>query len=117
MARKRDAHLVTMSYSPYRKGLMVLLGMLVLSAGVAYDSAMVDEEDLTPDLPMGEQWRFGLGAQYQWSESLTIGGAYELMWTGDLNMDINRGPLAGRVSGTYEDTSMHFINVNLIWKF
>ena len=89
----------------------------LLSTGVAYDSAMVDEKDLTPDLPMGEQWRFGLGAQYQWSESLTIGGAYELMWTGDLHMDINRGPLAGRVSGTYEDTSMHFINVNLIWKF
>ena len=89
----------------------------LLSAGVAYDSAMVDEEDLTPDLPVGEQWRFGLGAQYQWSENLTIGGDYELVWTGDLDMDLYRGPLAGQVSGTYEDVAMHFINFNLIWKF
>jgi long-chain fatty acid transport protein len=89
----------------------------LLSAGVGYDSAMVDEEDLTPDLPMGEQWRFGLGAQYEWSKNLTVGSAYELMWTGDLDMDVNRGPLAGRVTGTYEDTAMHFININFIWKF
>jgi long-chain fatty acid transport protein len=88
-----------------------------LSAGVGYDSAMVDEKDLTPDLPMGEQWRFGLGAQYDWSKNLTVGCAYELLWMGDLDMDVNRGPLAGRVSGTYEDTAMHFININLIWKF
>jgi len=89
----------------------------LVSAGVAYDSAMVDEKYLTPDLPLGEQWRFGLGAQYDWSENLTVGCAYALVWTGDLDMDINRGPLAGRVSGTYEDTAMHFINFNLIWKY
>ena len=88
-----------------------------LSAGAAYDSAMVDEKDMTPDLVSGEQWRFGLGAQYDWSENLTLGCAYELVWTGDLDMEVNRGPLAGRVSGTYEDTAMHFININLIWKF
>jgi long-chain fatty acid transport protein len=89
----------------------------LLSAGVGYDSSMVDEEDMTPDLPMGEQWRFGLGTQYKKSEKLTVGLGYQLMWMGDLDMDLNRGPLAGRVSGTYEDTAMHFINFNLIWKF
>ncbi|HID31320.1 MAG TPA: transporter [Desulfobacterales bacterium] len=88
-----------------------------LSAGAAYDSAMVDEKDMTPDVVSGEQWRFGLGAQYDWSEKLTVGCAYALVWTGDLDMDVNRGPLAGRVSGTYEETAMHFININLIWKF
>lgn len=88
-----------------------------LLAGTAYDSAMVDEKDMTPDVVSGEQWRFGLGAQYDWSENFTVGCAYELVWTGDLDMDVNRGPLAGRVSGTYEETAMHFINMNLIWKF
>ena len=92
---------------------LLVLGFPCTSLG----SAMVDEKYLTPDLPLGEQWRFGLGAQYDWSENLTIGCAYELVWTGDLDMDINRGPLAGRVSGTYEDTAMHFINFNLIWKY
>lgn len=89
----------------------------LLSAGLAYDSAMVDEKDLTPDLVAGEQWRFGIGCQYAYSENLTIGFGYTLAWTGDLDMDINRGPLAGEVSGTYEKTALHFTNLNLIWKF
>jgi hypothetical protein len=57
------------------------------------------------------------GGQYEWSENLTVGCAYELLWMGDLDMDLNRGPLAGQVSGTYEETAMHFINFNLIWKY
>jgi long-subunit fatty acid transport protein len=39
----------------------------LLSAGIAYDSSMVDDKDRTPDLPTGESWRFGLGARYDWS--------------------------------------------------
>ena len=89
----------------------------LLTAGVAYDSSMVDDEDRTPDLPLGEAWRFGLGARYDWSKKLAFGLGYTLLWSGDLDMDVNRGPLAGRVSGTYENTSMSFINFYLNWKF
>jgi long-chain fatty acid transport protein len=89
----------------------------LLTAGVAYDSSMVDDKDRTPDLPLGEAWRFGLGARYDWSKKLALGVGYTFFWSGDLDMDVNRGPLAGRVSGTYEDTSMSFINFYLNWKF
>jgi long-chain fatty acid transport protein len=89
----------------------------LLTAGVAYDSSMVDDEDRTPDLPLGEMWRFGLGARYDWSKDLALGVGYTFLWSGDLDMDVNRGPLAGRVSGTYENTSMSFINFYLNWKF
>ena len=89
----------------------------LLSAGVAYDSSMVDDDDRTPDLPLGEAWRFGLGARYDWSKKLAFGMGYTFFWSGDLDMNVNRGPLAGRVSGTYEDSSMHFINFYLNWKF
>ena len=89
----------------------------LLTAGVAYDSSMVDDEDRTPDLTLGEAWRFGLGAHYDWSKKLALGVGYTFLWSGDLDMDVNRGPLAGRVSGTYEDTSMSFINFYLNWKF
>jgi long-chain fatty acid transport protein len=89
----------------------------LLTAGVAYDSSMVDDKDRTPDLPLGEAWRFGLGARYDWSKKLAFGLGYTFLWGGDLDMDINRGPLAGRVSGTYENTSMSFINFYLNWKF
>jgi long-chain fatty acid transport protein len=89
----------------------------LLTTGVAYDSSMVDDEDRTPDLPLGESWRFGLGARYDWSQNLAFGLGYTFLWSGDLDMDVNRGPLAGRVSGTYENTSMNFINFYLNWKF
>jgi len=89
----------------------------LLTAGIAYDSSMMDDEDRTPDLPLGEAWRFGLGARYDWSKNLAFGLGYTLLWSGDLDMDVNRGPLAGRVSGTYENVSMNFINFYLNWKF
>ena len=89
----------------------------LLTAGVAYDSSMMDDEDRTPDLPLGEMWRFGAGARYGWSQKLSFGMGYTFLWSGDLDMDVNRGPLAGRVSGTYENTSMSFINFYLNWKF
>ena len=45
------------------------------------------------------------------------GTAYELAWGGDLDMDIERSALAGRVSGTYEDTAVHFVSLNAEWRF
>jgi len=36
---------------------------------------------------------------------------------GDLDMGLNRGPLAGRVEGTYDDAAIHFISFNVNWKF
>jgi long-chain fatty acid transport protein len=89
----------------------------LLSAGIAYDSSMVDDEDRTADLPTGESWRFGLGARYDWSQQLAFGLAYELLWMSDLDMDLNRGPLTGTVSGQYDDAAIHFISFNVNWKF
>ena len=89
----------------------------LLSAGVAYDSSMVDEEDLGPSLPVGETWRFAVGTRYDWSQDLTLGAAYELAWGGDLDMDIERSPLTGRVSGTYENVAIHFVSLNAEWRF
>ena len=48
---------------------------------------------------------------------MAIGLAYELLWMGDLDMELNRGPLAGRVSGQYEDSAIHFISFNVNLKF
>ncbi len=90
---------------------------LLLSAGIAYDSEMVDEKELTPDLPSGAMWRFGAGGQYAWSEALTLNCAYGLTWMGDLSMDVNRGPLSGRVTGEYESLAIHNIVLGLNWIF
>lgn len=89
----------------------------LLTTGIAYDSEMIKEEDLGPTLPVGATWRFALGTRYDWSRTLTLGAAYELAWSGDLDMDVERGPLAGRVSGTYESTAIHIIALNAEWRF
>ena len=87
-------------------------------AARAQDAATVfTNKDRTPDLPLGEAWRVGLGARYDWSKKLAFGVGYTFLWSGDLDLDVNRGPLAGRVSGTYQNTSMRFINFYLNWKF
>jgi long-chain fatty acid transport protein len=91
--------------------------LVLLSLGVAYDSSIVDDEDRTLDLPMGESWRFGAGAQYTWRDNIDIGLAYELWWFGDLEVDVNDGPLTGRVSGEYEGTQTHIINAAIKWRF
>ena len=56
----------------------------LFSGGVAYDSSAVDDEQRTVTLPMGQAWRFGVGAQYQLTEKLNMGAAYTFMWGGDL---------------------------------
>jgi len=87
-----------------------------LNTGVAYDTEMVDEDDMTPDLPTSDSWRYGIGATYQRSENLDISFGYEIIWYGDLDLDVNRSPLAGEVSGTYEDYAIHFFGFSFNWK-
>jgi long-chain fatty acid transport protein len=90
---------------------------LLLSFGIAYDSSMMGDSERTPALPLGETWRFGAGAQYKVRKNVDVSLAYEFVWSGDLEIDVNRGPLAGRVSGECTNTSMNFINLALNWRF
>jgi long-chain fatty acid transport protein len=89
----------------------------VLSSGFAFDSSMMDDAQRTVAAPVGPTWRFGLGAQYAVKKNLLLGVAYEFAWTGDLSINQFRGPLAGRVAGTYQDTYANFIALNLDWNF
>jgi hypothetical protein len=36
---------------------------------------------------------------------------------GDNNIDVERGPLAGRLQGDYKSFDFHFFALNLIWRF
>jgi hypothetical protein len=36
---------------------------------------------------------------------------------GDLDMSLDRGPLAGNVSGQYDDAAIHFLSFNVNLKF
>ena len=88
------------------------------TGGVAFDSSAVNSANRTVTLPMGQAWRFGVGASYQLSRAININAAYEFLWAG--NMAVTQGSDAssrGRVSGSYNDAWFSFATVNLTWKF
>jgi long-chain fatty acid transport protein len=87
------------------------------SVGAAYDTSPTDEDTRTPDLPLDRQIRVGTGIQYDWSEAITLGVAYEYLDAGDAEIDQEGGPLQGSLKGKYGTNAIHFFAVNLIWKF
>ncbi len=88
----------------------------LLSAGLAYDSSAVSDENRTVALPMGETYRFGLGAQWRVSRAINLGVAYELAWNGDMPVS-QESIYRGRLSGTYEAARFSFFTANLTWRF
>jgi long-chain fatty acid transport protein len=88
------------------------------TAGLAYDSSAVNSANRTVTAPMGQAWRFGLGAIYHLNEKIDLGGAYEFLWGGDLSVDQGSvTSLRGRVAGSYNDSWFSFASLNLNWKF
>jgi long-chain fatty acid transport protein len=89
----------------------------LLTTGLAYDTSMVSDSNRTLTLPMDSSWSLGFGAQYQLRQDFHIGLGYELKWFGDVSVDQDRGPLAGRVSGKYNNMALHFFAVNFNWAY
>ena len=87
------------------------------SVGGGYDTSPVSKSERSPSLPMDEQFRIGTGLQYSFNDNITVGAAYEYMNGGDNNIDVERGPLAGRLEGDYKSFDFHFFALNLIWRF
>ena len=88
------------------------------TGGVAYDTSAVDSANRTVTAPMGQAWRFGVGALYQVSQSVDVGLAYEFLWAGNMSVDQGAGnPARGHVSGSYDDSWFSFAALNLNWKF
>jgi long-chain fatty acid transport protein len=87
------------------------------SVGFAYDSSPVDDDDRTPDMPLDRQIRYATGLQYDWGENITLGAAYEYLDAGKAKIDQQGGPLQGDLKGDYKSNEIHFINLNLIWRF
>lgn len=88
----------------------------LLSCGMAYDSAFLDDAQRTVTFPVGDTWRFAFGAQNRYSEKVTLGAAYELAWSGNLPVS-QGGPVRGPVSGEYQNGALHVVSLNLGYKF
>lgn len=92
----------------------------LINAGVGYDTSMLKDKNRSVALPVGETYKFGVGAEWRPKETYTVGFNYEFAWSGDLSVNQQAaapGPIAsrGNVVGTFKDANIHFFNVNLKW--
>ena len=79
----------------------------MFQTGVRYDSTPVRNKDRTADLPLDQQVRWALGAQYQLSDSLNLGGAITYAWYG-------KGKIrSSSLRGDYERNNVFFLTLNL----
>jgi len=83
----------------------------LLQLGFAYDTSQVDSDDRTPDMPVDRQIRYSLGAQYKWSEKISVGSQFEYADFGSAKIKNSL------LKGDYERNDIFFFAVNLNWKF
>ena len=88
----------------------------VLSVGVAHDNAPVSKFHRTPTAPFDETFRFGTGLQYDVNDQMTVGAAYEFLDLGSAEIK-NLSRRTGTLNGDYSSNYVHFVALNVIWKF
>ena len=81
--------------------------------GVSYDSSALNTSDRTAALPIDEQWRWGIGGVYRWSESTNVGFGFEYLNLGRGSTN-SQGPMGVEgLHGHYKDNQIFFFMVNL----
>ena len=88
---------------------------LMLTAGFSYDTSMTDDSNRPIDLPLGTMYRYGLGFKYKKSDDLLLGAGLSFLWEGDLEIKPAGNPVAGQVSGKYENVSITFLSFYAQW--
>lgn len=88
-----------------------------VSAGVAYDSSPVSNSDRSIALPLDRQYRYAVGAQYDWRKDITLGVAFEYMDAGDAPVNQQGGPLKGDLKTDFKNDDIYFLALSMNWKF
>ena len=68
-------------------------------------------------LPLDRQIRYATGLQYEISNDITIGGAFEFIDAGSSRINQEGGPLRGELKGKYDTNYITVFNMNIVWKF
>jgi long-chain fatty acid transport protein len=94
----------------------------LLNFGMAYDSGIQGTSNVSPLLPVGSAWRFGVGAQNQVSKTFTWGVAAEYLYSGTLDTNLQSTvPVAlggrGDLVGSYNNIATLFLAAYLNWTF
>ncbi len=86
------------------------------TGGFAYDTSAVSDADRSVVLPVGQAFRYGLGAFWKVSQSVDLGAAYEFVWGGDMPVT-QTSAYRGTVSGSFNNAFFSFFSLNLNWRF
>ncbi len=94
----------------------------LLNFGVAYDSSFQGSSDVSPLLPIGKAWRFGVGGEQQLSRTAYWGIAAEYQYGGTLDTNLqSTAPVAlggrGNLEGSYDNTGIIFLAGYYNWQF
>jgi long-chain fatty acid transport protein len=89
-----------------------------LRSGFSFDSSPVDDDELLPDIPVGDQYRFSVGLQKDFGQGKVLGLSYTLLYS-DIDVDMVALPPSNAVvlDGDYDPAMMHFLGANLIISF
>ncbi len=86
------------------------------TGGFAYDTSAVSDANRSVALPVAATYRYGIGAFYHLNQSMDLGAAYELAWSGDVPVN-QSSAYRGTVSGSYNNLCFQFLSLNLNWRF
>jgi long-subunit fatty acid transport protein len=83
--------------------------------GIAYDTSPVDEDDRTTDMPMDEQIRYAIGADYLRDSGMKVSGSLVYADYGDAEIE-NSGDLGlTGFSGEYQTNEIWFASLSFNW--
>ena len=66
-------------------------------------------------LPIDEQWRWGIGGTYDWSEGTTIGFGFQYLNLGDANINTNDATAVppNGLKGDYKNNEIFFFMLSI----
>ncbi len=85
----------------------------MVQTGLSYDSSALNTSDRTAALPIDEQWRWGIGGTYDWSESTTIGFGFQYLNLGESKINTNNPVSMNGLKGKYKNNEIFFFMLNL----
>lgn len=87
-----------------------------LRAGLAYDQDPIKDEFRTARIPSNDRIWLAIGANYRLSDKTCLDMGYAHLFLKSTPIDINQGPAAGRVSGSY-DIQINVLSLQLTHNF
>jgi long-chain fatty acid transport protein len=90
----------------------------LLMAGFGYDTSPTSSSSQRrPLLPLGAQFRYAAGVQYDWNKDFSMGAAYTLLDAGSAKVNRTGGPLKGDLEGEYDTNFIHAFKLNFASRF